>query len=55
MRLRIRWGPAVALLAVLGAALVIAFVLSFSETGSGLLEREFVWLFWSTWPWRCCC
>ena len=46
MRLRNRWGPAVALLAVLGAALVIAFVLSFSETGSGLMEREFVWLFW---------
>ena len=46
MRIRVRWGWMVGLLSVLGAALVIAFVLSFSSTGSGSYEREFVWLFW---------
>ncbi len=46
MRVRVRWGWMVGLLSVLGAALVIAFVLSFSSTGSGSYEREFVWLFW---------
>lgn len=46
MRTRVRWGWMVGLLSVLGAALVIAFVLSFSSTGSGSYEREFVWLFW---------
>ena len=46
MRIRVRWGWMVGLLSLLGAALVIAFVLSFSGTGSGSYEREFVWLFW---------
>ena len=46
MRIRVRWGWMVGLLSALAALLVIAFVLSFSSTGSGSYEREFVWLFW---------
>lgn len=41
-----RWGWIVALLAALGAGLVLAFVLSFGTGGTGLYERHFVWLFW---------
>jgi hypothetical protein len=47
-----------------GAALVLAFVLSFSNPGGSFYERNFVWLFWvnvvaaccwrwSWWWWRC--
>ena len=42
-----RWGWIVATLASTGAALVLAFVLSFStQGGGGFYERHFVWLFW---------
>ncbi|MBS0593206.1 MAG: PAS-domain containing protein [Proteobacteria bacterium] len=43
-----RWVWAVAGLAVLGAALVLAFVLALTaaSSGAGGLERHFVWLFW---------
>jgi PAS domain S-box-containing protein len=41
-----RWGWMVALVAGTGAALVLAFVLSFSSQGGGFYERHFVWLFW---------
>ena len=41
-----RWGWTVALVAGTGAALVLAFVLSFSSQGGGFYERHFVWLFW---------
>ena len=40
-----RWGWLVASVAVLGASLVLAFVLALSTRG-GLAERHFVWLFW---------
>ncbi len=40
-----RWALGVSAVAVLGAALVLAFVLSLSTTG-WLAERHFVWLFW---------
>ncbi len=40
-----RWGWTVALVAAVGAGLVLAFVLTFSSSG-GFYEREFVWLFW---------
>ena len=40
-----RWALVVSALAMLGAALVLAFVLSLSTTG-WLAERHFVWLFW---------
>ena len=40
-----RWALVVSALAVLGAALVLAFVLSLSTSG-WLAERHFVWLFW---------
>ncbi len=40
-----RWALGVSALAVLGAALVLAFVLSLSTTG-WLAERHFIWLFW---------
>ena len=40
-----RWTLLVATVAMLGAALVLAFVLSLSTTGL-LAERHFVWLFW---------
>ena len=41
-----RWGWIVASLAATGAALVLAFVVSFSTQGGGFYERHFVWLFW---------
>ena len=41
-----RWAWIVASLAAVGAALVLAFVLSFSTQGFGFYERHFVWLFW---------
>jgi len=41
-----RWGWIVASLASTGAALVLAFVVSFSTQGGGFYERHFVWLFW---------
>ena len=40
-----RWALLVSSVAVIGAALVLAFVLSLSTTGL-LAERHFVWLFW---------
>ena len=40
-----RWALGVSALAVLGAALVLAFMLSLSTTG-WLAERHFKWLFW---------
>ena len=40
-----RWALGVSAVAVLGAALVLAFVLSLSTSG-WLAERHFVWLFW---------
>jgi PAS domain S-box-containing protein len=41
-----RWGWIIAIVASTGAALVLAFVLSFSTQGGGFYERHFVWLFW---------
>jgi len=41
-----RWGWIIASVAGTGAALVLAFVLSFSTQGGGFYERHFVWLFW---------
>ncbi len=46
MRIRLRWGWRVGLLAALGSALVVAFVLSFSGSAPSLYERELAWLFW---------
>jgi nitrogen fixation/metabolism regulation signal transduction histidine kinase len=40
-----RWALLVSSVAVLGASLVLAFVLALSTSG-GLAERHFVWLFW---------
>jgi nitrogen fixation/metabolism regulation signal transduction histidine kinase len=40
-----RWAWIVAIVAATGAALVLAFVLSFSTQGGGFYERHFVWLF----------
>jgi PAS domain S-box-containing protein len=40
-----RWGWIVATLVTTGAALVLAFVVSFSSQGGGFYERHFVWLF----------
>ena len=40
-----RWALLVAAVAVVGASLVLAFVLSLATTGL-LAERHFVWLFW---------
>jgi nitrogen fixation/metabolism regulation signal transduction histidine kinase len=40
-----RWALLVSSVAVIGAALVLAFVLSLSTTGL-LAERHFLWLFW---------
>jgi nitrogen fixation/metabolism regulation signal transduction histidine kinase len=40
-----RWGWIVAAVAATGAALLLAFVLSFATPG-GFYERHFVWLFW---------
>ncbi|MDP1899203.1 MAG: ATP-binding protein [Rubrivivax sp.] len=41
-----RWGWVVTLVATTGAALVLAFVLSFGTQGGGFYEKHFVWLFW---------
>ena len=41
-----RWAWSVALIAATGAALVLAFVLSFGTQDGGLYEKQFVWLFW---------
>ncbi len=41
-----RWGWFVALLAVGGSALVLAFVLSLATRGGAFYERHFSWLFW---------
>ncbi|MBX3643540.1 MAG: HAMP domain-containing protein [Rubrivivax sp.] len=41
-----RWVWLVAGTAVLGAALVLAFVLSLTSPTEGFYERNFVWLFW---------
>ncbi len=41
-----RWAWAVSLVAMTGAGLVLAFVLSLSAQGGGTFERHFVWLFW---------
>ena len=45
MKKSVRWTWLVSAVAVLGAALVLAFVLSLATTG-GLAEKHFVWLFW---------
>jgi len=41
-----RWAWIVALIAVTGVGLVLAFVLSLNTEGRGFYERNFVWLFW---------
>ncbi len=41
-----RWTWIVSLVAGTGAALVLAFVLSFATAGGGFYERHFIWLFW---------
>jgi nitrogen fixation/metabolism regulation signal transduction histidine kinase len=41
-----RWGWIIGIVAATGAALVLAFVLSFTTQGGGFYERHFVWLFW---------
>jgi PAS domain S-box-containing protein len=41
-----RWAWTISIVAATGAALVLAFVLSFSTQGGGFYERHFVWLFW---------
>ena len=41
-----RWAWIVAATAATGAALVLAFVLSFANPGGSFYERNFVWLFW---------
>jgi PAS domain S-box-containing protein len=46
MRTSQRWGWIVSLVAATGAALVLAFVLSFGTAGGRLYEQHFVWLFW---------
>jgi PAS domain S-box-containing protein len=46
MKTRARWAVIVSLVAITGAALVLAFVLSFASAGGGFYERHFVWLFW---------
>jgi nitrogen fixation/metabolism regulation signal transduction histidine kinase len=45
-RASIRWTWLVALLAITGGGLVLAFVLSFAVQSRGFYERHFVWLFW---------
>ena len=42
-----RWGWTVSALALAGAGLVIAFVLSFVASGTDFRERQFALLFWS--------
>jgi len=41
-----RWAWVIAAVAGTGAALVLAFVVSFSAQGGGFYEKHFVWLFW---------
>lgn len=41
-----RWTWFVALVALTGVALVLAFVLSLASRGGAFYERHFVWLFW---------
>ncbi len=41
-----RWVWAVAAIAVVGAALVLAFVIALTGHSEGFYERNFVWLFW---------
>jgi nitrogen fixation/metabolism regulation signal transduction histidine kinase len=41
-----RWVWGVAAVAVAGAALVLAFVLSLTGQSEGFYERNFIWLFW---------
>ena len=41
-----RWAWIVSLIAVTGAALVLAFLLSFATNSPALYERHFLWLFW---------
>ena len=41
-----RWAWIIAVVASTGAALVLAFVLSFSNPEGSFYERNFVWLFW---------
>ena len=41
-----RWVWLVASVAVTGAALVLAFVLSLTSQSEGFYERHFIWLFW---------
>jgi nitrogen fixation/metabolism regulation signal transduction histidine kinase len=41
-----RWVWLVATVAVVGAALVLAFVLSLTSPAEGFYERNFIWLFW---------
>jgi nitrogen fixation/metabolism regulation signal transduction histidine kinase len=41
-----RWAWIVATTALLGAALVLAFVVSFANPEGSFYERNFVWLFW---------
>ena len=40
------WAWVVAAVAATGAALVLAFVISFSNLGGSFFERHFHWLFW---------
>jgi nitrogen fixation/metabolism regulation signal transduction histidine kinase len=41
-----RWIWIVSLVAIVGVALVLAFVLSLASRGGAFYERHFVWLFW---------
>ncbi len=41
-----RWAWIVSLIAVTGAALVLAFLLSFATNSPALYERHYLWLFW---------
>jgi PAS domain S-box-containing protein len=41
-----RWAWIIATVAITGAALVVAFVLSFVNPEASFYERNFVWLFW---------
>ena len=42
-----RWGWTISALALVGAGLVIAFVVSFVATGTDFRERQFALLFWT--------
>jgi nitrogen fixation/metabolism regulation signal transduction histidine kinase len=46
MKTSTRWGWAIALLAVVGLFLVLAFVLSLLAQGPTRYERDLLWLFW---------